>query len=42
MAKMVEAARNVEAKLDAGEIDVERGTPTPPTTETGYCTSLPM
>ncbi|RQG93372.1 methionine synthase [Natrarchaeobius chitinivorans] len=29
MANMVEAARNVEAKLDAGEIDVERGAPTP-------------
>ncbi|APX96625.1 methionine synthase [Natronorubrum daqingense] len=29
MANMVEAARNVEEKLDAGEIDVERGAPAP-------------
>ncbi|SEH15680.1 5-methyltetrahydropteroyltriglutamate--homocysteine methyltransferase [Natronorubrum sediminis] len=29
MANMVEAARNVEEQLDAGEIDVERGAPTP-------------
>ncbi|NUC71435.1 methionine synthase [Haloterrigena sp. SYSU A558-1] len=29
MENMVQAARNVEADLDAGNIDIERGTPTP-------------
>ncbi|MBZ6496155.1 methionine synthase [Natrinema longum] len=29
MANMVQAARNVEADLDAGNVDVERGAPTP-------------